>query len=821
MLNMSYLLPIVAEHLPAEVILWDEDPYSLSEANHPDYLDQETSVVPMAPEPPIIEFSDHSNLSSFDYPASEAQLLGGRVRADNYLSEQLQVEFTDSEYLPASRTNELEPVIRVRPEPISPLRVEEFEQRLRSITTDPEIYAIADQLPRIRPGSIPPLRGQATQDVRRAIANNQEFTSTSSELAQLPDNQPDEQPPPPNRVRPRPIPVIPLPVLELRADRQEYESSRRVVTASGRVELRYQQAVLNAEQVRVSLDNRLVVAGGDVVLRRGDQTLRGDTFRYLFVQDQGNIDNARGEVFLPRVDSDLTIDNNPTLGLARPPAAPVADQQPLDGVRSVGGFSFLLGGGFNFQNVAAPRTGGTLNRIRFTAERLTFDSSGWIGQNVRLTNDPFSPPELELRADRARVRETRPFVTEITATNGRLVFDQNDGLPIFLDRLVIDRRARGPSLLDFAFDSGDRGGVYVQRNFFVVDQPNFQIRLTPQYFLQKALFGGSGIASASSFGLIAQLNATLSPTTSISGRATFTSLDSREFENRLRSNLQLRQLFGDLAQPHVFTLESTYRDRIFNGSLGFQTVHSSIGAIVTSPPILLDNTGITLSYQGGIQSINSETDDLALLPPIRSNNRVDFIRYQASATAERRFRLWQGERLPPTADGGLRYSPVPILPGLDFRTRVSGLLSNYSNGAHQEALTLRVSLEGQLGNLSRPFLDYTSFNIGYSQTFRSGQSPFLFDRIVDTKVLSAGILQQVYGPVLFGVQTAINLDNNRQISTDYLLEYRRRTYSINLRFNPVLQIGSINLRVNDFNWFGNPDPFDGREIRAVVQGETR
>ncbi len=821
MLNMSYLLPIVAEHLPAEVILWDEDPYSLSEANHPDYLDQETSVVPMAPEPPIIEFSDHSNLSSFDYPASEAQLLGGRVRADNYLSEQLQVEFTDSEYLPASRTNELEPVIRVRPEPISPLRVEEFEQRLRSITTDPEIYAIADQLPRIRPGSIPPLRGQATQDVRRAIANNQEFTSTSSELAQLPDNQPDEQPPPPNRVRPRPIPVIPLPVLELRADRQEYESSRRVVTASGRVELRYQQAVLNAEQVRVSLDNRLVVAGGDVVLRRGDQTLRGDTFRYLFVQDQGNIDNARGEVFLPRVDSDLTIDNNPTLGLARPPAAPVADQQPLDGVRSVGGFSFLLGGGFNFQNVAAPRTGGTLNRIRFTAERLTFDSSGWIGQNVRLTNDPFSPPELELRADRARVRETRPFVTEITATNGRLVFDQNDGLPIFLDRLVIDRRARGPSLLDFAFDSGDRGGVYVQRNFFVVDQPNFQIRLTPQYFLQKALFGGSGIASASSFGLIAQLNATLSPTTSISGRATFTSLDSREFENRLRGNLQLRQLFGDLAQPHVFTLESTYRDRIFNGSLGFQTVHSSIGAIVTSPPILLGNTGITLSYQGGIQSINSETDDLALLPPIRSNNRVDFIRYQASATAERRFRLWQGERLPPTADGGLRYSPVPILPGLDFRTRVSGLLSNYSNGAHQEALTLRVSLEGQLGNLSRPFLDYTSFNIGYSQTFRSGQSPFLFDRIVDTKVLSAGILQQVYGPVLFGVQTAINLDNNRQISTDYLLEYRRRTYSINLRFNPVLQIGSINLRVNDFNWFGNPDPFDGREIRAVVQGETR
>ena len=37
--------------------------------------------------------------------------------------------------------------------------------------------------------------------------------------------------------------------------------------------------------------------------------------------------------------------------------------------------------------------GGNINRVRFEAEKLEFDSESWRGENVRLTNDPFSPPE--------------------------------------------------------------------------------------------------------------------------------------------------------------------------------------------------------------------------------------------------------------------------------------------------------------------------------------------------------------------------------------------------------------------------------------------
>jgi hypothetical protein len=69
-----------------------------------------------------------------------------------------------------------------------------------------------------------------------------------------------------------------------------------------------------------------------------------------------------------------------------------------------------------------------------------------------------------------------------------------------------------------------------------------------------------------------------------------------------------------------------------------------------------------------------------------------------------------------------------------------------------------------------------------------------------------------------GIQTSFNLNTGEEISTDYLLEYSRRAYNIQLRYNPVQQLGSISLQISDFNWTGNPGVFDGSEVRPVFQG---
>ena len=281
--------------------------------------------------------------------------------------------------------------------------------------------------------------------------------------------------------------------------------------------------------------------------------------------------------------------------------------------------------------------------------------------------------------------------------------------------------------------------------------------------------------------------------------------------------MRLTQIIGT-RYPHRLTLEYSYRDRLFNGSLGYQTVQQSIGGVLTSPVFPLGKTGATLTYQVGAQYINADTDRIDLLPPIRDNNRIDLGRFQTSVSIARPILLWRGTPLPATPTQGLRYTPVPIVPNIQLVPSINGTTSIYSNGDSQNSFTGSIALTAQFGHLSKPFLDYTGFNIRYSQAFINGQSPFFFDRVIDERVLSFGISQQVYGPFRIGFQTAINLDTNKSISTDYFVEYSRRSYGITLRYNPDLQLGALLFRISDFNWNNGGQPFGGSGVRFVDTG---
>lgn len=161
------------------------------------------------------------------------------------------------------------------------------------------------------------------------------------------------------------------------------------------------------------------------------------------------------------------------------------------------------------------------------------------------------------------------------------------------------------------------------------------------------------------------------------------------------------------------------------------------------------------------------------------------------------------------------------MPYLNFSTALRGVYSNYTSGDVQQNLFAVAGLAGQFGHFSRNFLDYTAFSVSYSQAIGSGASPFLFDRVVDTRVVSLSFIQQLYGPFRVGFTTAISLNTTDPISTDYFLEYSRRTYGVILRYNPVLEIGSITLRISDFNWNGTADPFSGTGVTPVEGGVTR
>ncbi|MEO1375407.1 MAG: DUF3769 domain-containing protein [Cyanobacteria bacterium J06635_10] len=654
-----------------------------------------------------------------------------------------------------------------------------------------------------------------------------EFKSRSQKKAQqrtitIPQQQ-NTKTQPTQQTQQSPTPTETRRVIEIVADRQTYDENRRVVTADGNVVVRFDGSVVDADSLQVNIDNLIAVGEGNVAVTRGEQVLRGQRFTYNFIQDTGDLESGSGEVNIAQAREDFSFDSPEVAagGVSRrPPSDRIRRNQPLTNVASPGGINVLLGGR-DARSLPSGQQGGEVRRMRFEAARVDFYPRGWEAKDVRITNDPFSPPELELRASSVTLNQISPRQDKLRLRKPRLVFDRGLTLGIGGYTRTIDRTERdaNPALVSFGFDGDERGGFFLERSFVPVNSSQVSWKVTPQFFAQSAVEGGDG-NFPSLFGLKSSLNATLSPRSQVRASTSLTSLDLNDLEDNLRASVRLNHLLGDGRNTHRATLEYSYRDRLFNGTLGFQTVQSSFGGVITSPNIPLGKTGLNLRYQAGAQQVSANTDRLDLLDTNRSNDRVSLGRLQASATIGGGIMLWQGKPLARTKTEGLKYTANPVVPYVQAFGSVTGTGSYYSNGDNQNTLIGTIGLQGQFGNFSKPFLDYTGFNVSYSQGTNDGLSPFLFDRYVDNKILTAGITQQLYGPFRLGFQTSINLDNNDRLSTDYVLEYSRRTYGITLRYNPVLELGGISFRISDFNWSGGTDPFsdDAGGVKPVVGG---
>ena len=606
--------------------------------------------------------------------------------------------------------------------------------------------------------------------------------------------------------------------LRLNADYQEYDPNTQVITARGNVFLELNDAIIEANELWVNLVNRYTLAKGDVLLTRGSQLIRGSSAEYNFIQRAGTVGNAVGTLYFPELENDLSSPLEPRVGDLRRVYDPINRSRDLE-VGSEG--SVQLSSDSDSESLGEE---GALRQLRFETNELAFDVEGWVAEDVRITNDPFSPPELELRTDRLTLRNVSATQDELLFKRPRLVFDQGLSIPLFRRRILISRGDEvdpddlNPVPVQVGVDSRDRGGLFIGRRTQLIESDNFDFSVTPQYSIGKAFNREESNTplDAENFGGTAEFNARLSPRTRLKGTADLTSLNLSELTENLRTSIRAEQRIGE----HRLALQYSYRERLFNGSLGFQDVQSSFGAVLLSPDIKLNDKGLRLTYQGSAQLINAETDRDDLLRARGSDTgRITLGRYQASAALQQDFNLWRGQPKPATQDQGLRFTPEPVVPYLDLTTGIRGTGTYYSSGDSQESLIADIGLEGQLGHFSRNFGDYTRYNIGYSQSFIGGAgSPFLFDREVDRNVVTLGLAQQLYGPFVIGFQTAFSLSGGRTIDTIYSLEYSRRTYGILLRYDDAQGTASIGFRLSNFSWIGDTNPFDTPRIRRVQSG---
>lgn len=604
----------------------------------------------------------------------------------------------------------------------------------------------------------------------------------------------------------------PAPV-QIWANQQIYDQFRQVVNASGEVVLRSGDAILDAEQVWLNLPNRIAVAAGNVAVNRGGQVIRGDRAEYNLLQETGVLFNASGELFLPTLTEDFS--NPPSNDVAAQATLPLSDRilsnQPITDVTNPSNLEGGLG--------TTSSESGSVRRLRFEAATLQLTAEGWEATDITLTNDPFSPPELEFRAERAQLVNLSVEEDELRLSRARAVFDQGFSIPLPLNRILlrrgeVDTDELNPLPTGIGIDDRDRGGLFVERSFRIPTVENVNLRISPQFYVSRFV-SDPDLSDLANYGVVGDLSGSLGPRTTFRASGSLPGLNPDDIGNRLRASIRGQQLLGQ----HILALEYSYRNRLFNGSLGFQDVQSSVGGVLTSPVFQLGDTGINLSYQLGAQYVTAETDVTSLLAPNPPDNLISLGRFQGSLFLSRGFTLWRGEGLPATPDQGLRYTPRPVVPSLGLSIGLRGIATYYTSRQWQQVVTATVGISGQFGHFSRPTFDYTRFNISFSQDFLGGEeSPFLFDRNADNTVLSGGIVQQIYGPVRAGFQTSINLSSGAQINTDYILEYSRRTYGFVIRYNASQGSGFVGFRLSDFEWSGSPDPFGADGVRQVSGG---
>lgn len=576
--------------------------------------------------------------------------------------------------------------------------------------------------------------------------------------------------------------------VEVDADQQTFNEQTQVFTATGNAVLRFRGAVLQADEIEVNLITRKAVATGrEVVLTRGEEVLRGKRLEYDLDTESGVFYQVRGGIRVQPLAQPSP--DRPTLSdpLAPPSVVPTptAVERPGRGLR------------------------------RFTADELTFDVKGnGTATNLRVTNDPFDPPELELQARRATLTRLPTGDSEVRAEGGRLVFDQRVAIPLLRDRVIISRRRRDPTPIEIGYDRQDLGGLYIGRPFEVVDTPEIAFRITPILLVQRTF--ESGFAPfGNNFALRTQLAADVARDTTVKIDALLSRFDFRDANERIRARLRLEHRW---LPRHSLIADAVYRERVFNGSLGFETVRFGAGvALASNEPIPLDPARTTqLQYLLSARVITAGSDDTD-----QPNGERTLGRYQAAVNVNRSILLWQGKLLPATATEGLRFSPTPVVPYVSLDVGVVSINNFYSNGRTQLVLGGDVGLRTQFGQFAKNWLDYTAFSITYSPRFRlTDKSPFFFDRQEDQQILRFSLTQQIYGPLRASANITLRLDggNPRVIDATYGLEYSRRTYGISLFFNPERASGGILLRISDFNWVGEPEPFLDRD-RLLPPGD--
>ena len=588
--------------------------------------------------------------------------------------------------------------------------------------------------------------------------------------------------------------------LKIFADKQ-YDYDQNIYLAEGNVKALINGGILRADLLSYDKSTGILSAEGNIRFRKGGQYFRAKEFKFNLLKKEGSIKDAYGILDLKNVVNDLKIDA-------------ISNQaKPLNSTNDKEINTYDDGIEFSFGNIKLPenkitrsnKSIGLINNWRFKSKLIKINQNGWKSNRINFTNDPFDPHQISFEGIDVIAEEVKEGKLLITSSKTNLILGNRN---LSLGKRIFGEKTN--TKFRFIYDGKDRDGLTLLRKSDITKINNhIELEFQPQFLISRSLLGktnsydekdSKSINFSDLFGLNIKVSS-IYKNWKFESLNDLSTLKSKRIFSGLRHSSSLKKYFKlPILDDSSFNIFTTYRSRAWNGTIGETEIKSAYGGFLEkNNSFKYGKFKNNLNLRFGTARYEAEK--------LENSKIISLWRSSSFASLDSEYQIWKIDRKKVDLTRELILSPVLIYPELVLRTNINTAYFKYENGSSQGFIKLSFGPEIRLGKLERNFLDYTKLSVMPGFKIKTGNSPFKFDNAIDLKTLNIGFMQQIYGPILFDIDSNLNIDNSSENYGEYYdtklgLLYHKRAYEYGIYYHPNDDAGGIYFRINGFK-FGN------------------
>ncbi len=580
-------------------------------------------------------------------------------------------------------------------------------------------------------------------------------------------------------------------VNELLIESKVQSEKNNILIAEGDVIVIFKDNILRADSLVYNKKNKLAKAEGNVQLKINNQIFQADRVEYDFIENKGIFKNVKGLINSESIISDFDFSSD----------------------------NIYKNLSSTINRILKDKVVFTPNKVTnwiFTADYLKVDKDIWSSKQAYLTNDLLETNQIKLQFNELKIypdKEQLRFKSKIN----NLIFQDKITIPFWLGDRSIFKNSENPFAFqnkwNIGYDKLNKDGFFLGRKLNSIRlKKDLFLNIEPQFLVQRILKGKTESFAQKNYSLNSprvDRNISLSDyfaiNSSVEGKIQkwdlkitkeLNSFDLDKFANAFRTRAELSKEINLFETTFVNRIFGAYRERIWNGSIGESEIYNAYGwqldqAKSWKNGSVEKNQIITF----GLGKYKAEE--------LTSSNFAESYKGSVSYQLNKRLPIYEKRIDSEYIDKSFEYIPKPIKEGVLLNSKISANYNLYKDGNSQKYLGFGLGPEIIMGNFKKDFFDYTRVSVLPFYKFKSGKSIFKFDQVAENFTIEFNLDQHLLGSWLIETQGTLNLDKDSDDYGEFIysriaMNFKKRSYSFGIFYQPHDQAGGINFILNGF-----------------------